>query len=99
MAVSARHADRTPIMSLRDVTLCHDGRIIQRHLSFDVRRGSIFALMGASGAGKSTALRSMIGLLAPRSGAMLVAGQDYWASRASGAASARCSRAERCGAR
>ena len=71
------------MMSLRDVTLCHDSKIIQRHLSFDVRRGSIFAIMGASGSGKSTALRAMIGLLAPRSGAMLVAGQDYWSSSTS----------------
>jgi len=83
MEVSPRHADRTPIISLRDVTLSHEGRTIQRHLSFDVRRGSIFAIMGASGTGKSTALRSMIGLLAPLTGAMLVAGQDYWASNAS----------------
>lgn len=83
MDASALHADRTPIVSLRDVTLRHGGRTIQRHLSFDVRRGSIFAIMGASGAGKSTALLSMIGLLVPSSGAMLVAGQNYWASSAS----------------
>jgi phospholipid/cholesterol/gamma-HCH transport system ATP-binding protein len=79
MDISVRHAERTPVIALRDVTLGRGGRTIQRHLSFDVRRGSIFAIMGASGAGKSTALRSMIGLLAPRSGAMLVAGQNYWA--------------------
>jgi phospholipid/cholesterol/gamma-HCH transport system ATP-binding protein len=80
MDVLARHTDRTPVLSLREVTLSYGGRTIQRQLSFDVRRGSIFAIMGASGAGKSTALRSMIGLLAPRTGAMLVEGQDYWAS-------------------
>jgi phospholipid/cholesterol/gamma-HCH transport system ATP-binding protein len=83
MDVSARHAERTPVISLRDVTLCYGGRTIQRHLSFDVRRGSVFAIMGGSGAGKSTALRSMIGLLAPRTGAMLVGGQNYWTLSAS----------------
>lgn len=80
MSVSARNAERTPVISLRDVTLCTGGRTIQHHLSFDVRRGSVFAIMGASGAGKSTALRSMIGLLPPQTGTMLVGGRDYWAS-------------------
>lgn len=83
MNVAGRRAERTPVISLREVTLSYGGSIIQRHLSFDVRRGSVFAIMGASGAGKSTALRSMIGLLAPQSGAMLVGGQDYWALSAS----------------
>lgn len=78
-----RHPESTSVISLRDVTLEHGGKIIQRHLSFDVRRGSVFAIMGTSGAGKSTALRSMVGLLAPRSGSMIVAGQDYWASSTS----------------
>ncbi len=81
--ISARHAERTPVMSLRDVTLCYGGRTIQRHLSLDVHRGSIFAIMGASGSGKSTALRSMVGLLAPRRGSLIVGGQDYWAASAS----------------
>jgi phospholipid/cholesterol/gamma-HCH transport system ATP-binding protein len=80
MDAPARHAERMPVISLRDVTLCNGGRAIQRHLSFDVRRGSIFAIMGASGAGKSTALRSMIGLLPPASGVMLVGCRDYWAA-------------------
>jgi len=78
MDIWTRHADRTPVLSLRGVTLSYGSRTIQRQLSFDVHRGSIFAIMGASGAGKSTALRSMIGLLAPQSGTMMVGDQDYW---------------------
>ena len=68
-----------PLMSLRDVTLAFGPRVIQRNLSFDVRRGSIFAVMGGSGCGKSTVLKSMIGLLRPRVGQFLVEGEDYWA--------------------
>ncbi|HEX5458963.1 MAG TPA: ATP-binding cassette domain-containing protein [Steroidobacteraceae bacterium] len=83
MSISTRREECAPVISLRDVTLCQGLRTIQRHLSFDVRAGSVFAIMGASGSGKSTALRSMIGLLAPQSGAMLVGGRDYWASSAS----------------
>ena len=81
--VPPRHAESTPVISLRDVTLCHGGRTVQGHLSFDIRRSSVFAIMGASGAGKSTALRCMVGLLAPRSGAVIVGGKDYWAASAS----------------
>jgi phospholipid/cholesterol/gamma-HCH transport system ATP-binding protein len=69
----------TPLMSLRDVTLAFGSRVIQQNLSFDVRRGSIFAVMGGSGCGKSTVLKSMIGLLPPRAGQFLVEGEDYWA--------------------
>jgi phospholipid/cholesterol/gamma-HCH transport system ATP-binding protein len=47
------------ILSLHDVSVGYGERIVQNHLSFDVRRGSIFALMGGSGAGKSTLLRSL----------------------------------------
>jgi len=69
----------TPLLSLRDVTLAFGPKVIQQNLSFDVRRGSIFAVMGGSGCGKSTVLKSMIGLLRPRSGTFRIAGEDYWA--------------------
>ena len=49
-------------------------------LDFDVRRGSIFAVMGGSGCGKSTVLKAMIGLLRPAGGTTLVDGEDYWAA-------------------
>ncbi|MGH8255881.1 MAG: ABC transporter ATP-binding protein [Steroidobacteraceae bacterium] len=68
-----------PVISLRGVTVGYDGQTVQNRVSFDVRRGSIFAIMGASGAGKSTVLQSMIGLLRPQSGTIRVEGQDYWA--------------------
>jgi phospholipid/cholesterol/gamma-HCH transport system ATP-binding protein len=62
----------------RGLMLAFDGRIIQRDLSFSVRRGSIFAVMGGSGCGKSTALKAMIGLLPPSAGTVLVDGEDFW---------------------
>lgn len=46
-----------------------------------VRRGSIFAVMGGSGCGKSTVLRAMIGLLRPTAGQYRVETEDYWAAR------------------
>ena len=69
-----------PLLALRGVTLAFGSKVIQQSLSFEVRRGSIFAIMGGSGCGKSTVLKSMIGLLRPTAGAVLVHGEDYWAA-------------------
>jgi phospholipid/cholesterol/gamma-HCH transport system ATP-binding protein len=68
-----------PLLSLRGVTLAFGPKVIQHDLAFDVRRGSIFAVMGGSGCGKSTVLKSMVGLLRPRAGSILVEDEDYWA--------------------
>lgn len=46
------------------------------HLSFDVRPGEIFGFLGANGAGKSTTIRMLCGLLRPTSGAARVDGID-----------------------
>ncbi len=46
------------------------------HLSFDVMRGEIFGLVGPDGAGKTTTLRMLAGVLAPDSGTASVAGID-----------------------
>jgi phospholipid/cholesterol/gamma-HCH transport system ATP-binding protein len=69
-----------PLMALRDVTLAFGQKVIQRDLSFDVQRGGIFAVMGGSGCGKSTVLKSMTGLLRPRAGSFFVEGENYWAA-------------------
>jgi ABC-2 type transport system ATP-binding protein len=45
-------------------------------LSFDVRRGEIFGFLGSNGAGKSTTIRMLCGLLAPSSGSASVGGVD-----------------------
>lgn len=71
-----RGADDSPLFAVRDVTLAFGPKVIQHDLSFDVRRGSIFAVMGGSGCGKSTVLKSMIGLLRPSVGSILVDGED-----------------------
>jgi ABC-2 type transport system ATP-binding protein len=45
-------------------------------ISFTVDRGEIFGFLGANGAGKTTAIKMLIGLLAPSSGEARVAGHD-----------------------
>lgn len=46
------------------------------HISFDVKKGEIFGFLGANGAGKSTAMRMLCGLLTATSGKAFVAGFD-----------------------
>ena len=46
------------------------------NLSFDVRRGEIFGFLGSNGAGKSTTIRMLCGLLEPTSGTASVDGID-----------------------
>ncbi|MFC9976855.1 glycine betaine/L-proline ABC transporter ATP-binding protein [Spirillospora sp. NPDC127200] len=45
-------------------------------VSFEVRRGEIFVVMGLSGSGKSTLIRMLNGLLEPTSGSVLIDGTD-----------------------
>lgn len=47
-------------------------------ITFDVRAGEIFGFLGANGAGKTTALKMLTGLLSPSSGSATVAGFDVW---------------------
>ena len=46
------------------------------HISFDIDEGEIFGFLGANGAGKTTAIRMLTGLLAPTEGTATVVGFD-----------------------
>ena len=45
-------------------------------LSFDVKRGQTVSIMGRNGMGKSTTLKSVLGIVKPRSGSVLYKGED-----------------------
>jgi ABC-2 type transport system ATP-binding protein len=51
------------------------------HITFEVNRGEIFGFLGANGAGKTTAMRMLCGLLEPSSGEGRVAGFDIYKER------------------
>jgi phospholipid/cholesterol/gamma-HCH transport system ATP-binding protein len=57
-------------ISVRDLTIGWDRKILLQKLSFDVMRHDIFVVLGGSGCGKSTLLRHLIGLETPLSGSV-----------------------------
>ena len=64
-------------MSARGITLTFGPNVIQHDLSFDACHVGISAVIGDSGCGQSTVLKSIIGLLRPRAGTILVERHDY----------------------
>ncbi|WP_375184085.1 ABC transporter ATP-binding protein [Aquabacterium sp.] len=52
------------------------GAVAVNHVSLDIGRGEIFALLGSSGCGKTTLLRMLAGFETPTSGRILLNGQD-----------------------
>ena len=56
-----------PSVSVRNLTKAFSGRTVVDDLSFDVRKGEVFALLGHNGAGKSTTIDLILGLKAPNS--------------------------------
>jgi len=57
-----------PILKVHELAFGYGVELLQHDVSFDVKRGSIFAIMGASGSGKSTLLKTLIGFVASERG-------------------------------
>ena len=67
-------------IEVRDLTMAYGDFVIQKNLTFTVRRGDIFIIMGGSGCGKSTLLKVMIGLKSPSAGDVSYEGEAFWAA-------------------
>ncbi len=64
------------VIQVRDLSRRFGSFEAVKAVSFEVRQGEIFGFLGANGAGKSTTIRMLCGLLAPSGGQALVAGHD-----------------------
>jgi ABC-2 type transport system ATP-binding protein len=65
-----------PAIEVRDLTRRFGSFTAVDRLSFEVQPGEIFGFLGATGAGKSTTIRMLCGLLRPTSGTAVVGGVD-----------------------
>ena len=66
------------IIRVENLTKKFGSFVANDDLSFDVKKGEIFGFLGANGAGKTTAMKILCGLLLPTSGKIEVAGYDVY---------------------
>ena len=71
-----KEADRPAFLRIRDVVKDFGGYRAVDHVSLDIAKGEIFALLGSSGCGKTTLLRMLAGFETPTSGQIILNGQD-----------------------
>ncbi len=72
----ATHDDDAPVVEVKDLFRYFGDFAAVKDVAFSVRKGEIFGLLGANGAGKSTTFRMLCGLLPSSSGTLRVAGVD-----------------------
>jgi ABC-2 type transport system ATP-binding protein len=65
-----------PILQTEDLTKRYRRRVVVDSLSLSVERGDIFGFLGQNGAGKSTVIRMVLGLVRPTRGRVLLCGYD-----------------------
>lgn len=65
-------------IEIADLTLAYGDFLIQQNLNFSIRRSEVFVVMGGSGCGKTTVLRSIIGLKSPDKGQIRIDGNSIW---------------------
>ena len=69
-------AEKSKFLQIIDVVKDFGGYKAVNHVSLDIAKGEIFALLGSSGCGKTTLLRMLAGFETPTSGAIVLNGQD-----------------------
>jgi ABC-2 type transport system ATP-binding protein len=73
----ARRGDNRHMITLENLTKRYGGRAVVDNVSFSVEPGAVTGFLGANGAGKSTTLRTIVGLTQPDEGRALLLGNPY----------------------
>lgn len=73
---------KQPIVSIKNFHLVIGEKEIVKNLSFEVRSGEVFALLGANGSGKTSTIRSLLGIYQPTSGTLHIDGKPYTPAQA-----------------
>lgn len=81
--MSGMNTQASPLLEVRELNVAYGGIRAVKGLSMTLRAGELVSLIGANGAGKSTTLKAICGLLPPASGDILyqgrpLAGQGPW---------------------
>jgi ribose transport system ATP-binding protein len=88
-----QEATASRVLTVRDVSKAYGATIAVRSVSFDIERGEIHALVGENGAGKSTVVKILSGIVAPDHGTLELDGANFspqgpMAARAGGVSAA-----------
>ena len=62
-------------LAVEDLSYGYPGRVVGRHISFNVGAGEVLCVLGRNGEGKSTLFKTILGLLPPHAGAVHVDGE------------------------
>jgi phospholipid/cholesterol/gamma-HCH transport system ATP-binding protein len=71
----------TAIIEAKNLTIGYGSNVVLKDVSFDVRKGEVFVILGGSGCGKSTLLKHLIGLYPPMGGEIRIEGRDLVAAQ------------------
>jgi branched-chain amino acid transport system ATP-binding protein len=73
-----------PLLKVSDLSAYYGSLCVLNHINLQVAKGEIVAVIGANGAGKTTFLNTLVGLLTPRSGSITLDGQNItgWSTEA-----------------
>ncbi|MBB5866466.1 ATP-binding cassette domain-containing protein [Xanthomonas sp. 3058] len=66
----------SPAISINDLHVAYRGRAVLQGLNLQVAQGTVYALLGGNGAGKSSTLSTLLGFVKPTSGSLRVDGID-----------------------
>ena len=61
-----------PIINVQGLTMAYGDLVLIKDISFSVKRGEVFVILGGSGCGKSTLMKHMIGLIRPEAGEIFI---------------------------
>ena len=73
-------ATAATVVEVHDIVTRFGDQVVHDGVSFDVFKGTLVALIGGSGTGKSVLLREIIGLQRPTGGRIRLLGTDVWNS-------------------
>jgi len=73
--------DSDPAIRVEEVTIAFGRKTVLRNVSLEVETGSVYALLGRNGEGKTTLVRALLGQIRAKAGSIEVLGFDPWSER------------------
>jgi ABC-2 type transport system ATP-binding protein len=69
--------ETTPLVTVNHFRMDFGKKTVIKDLSFDIRKGETFGLLGSNGSGKTTTIRALLGIYQPTGGELLIGGAPY----------------------